>query len=136
MLMIDCTTVSPPVDPNLSDLIPDQDDGSRRKSLEAETEKDIPVVDLTHRAVLGTYLKFVNREKSINELMMYTAEQHFMFLEGIKDFQLQYACCSGGPGLGKTRFCRKAFTRAADVPDTEDTIWKNVRDKDKFYPVV
>ena len=129
-------TVSTPVDPDLSDLIPDQEDGSRRKSLETETEKDIPTVNATNRAVLGTYLKFVNREKSINELMTHTAEQYFMFLNGIEDHQLQYAACSGGPGLGKTTFCRKAFTRAADAPDTQDEIWKSVPDKDKFYPVV
>ncbi|CAB9502858.1 expressed unknown protein [Seminavis robusta] len=31
---------------------------------------------------------------------------------GVPERQIQWAACSGAPGLGKTTFCRKAFTKS------------------------
>jgi hypothetical protein len=106
--------------------------------LEAEKGTVLPaIVMLEDRILLGKYLKFVNREKSINELLKHAAVQFFGYQSkgGIKEYQSQFAACSGGPGLGKTTFCRKAFTRAADVKDT-DKLWESVTKKDMFYLVV
>jgi hypothetical protein len=54
---------------------------------------------------------------------------------GIAEHQSQFAACSGGPGLGKTTFCRKAFTRAADAAETDD-LWESVPHKETFSPAV
>lgn len=72
---------------------------SRRESLEAE-KKDVP--STVERALnLGPFLKFVNREESINFLLKHTADQYVLYLEGFKEKQAMFAACSGGPGLGK-----------------------------------
>lgn len=94
---------------DLSDYIPDVED-SRRSSVEAEKEDTVPEVGSSDRAKLGMYLKFVNREASINELLKHAASQYINYANGMEYDQLQWAACSGGPGLGKTTFCRNAFT--------------------------
>lgn len=76
-------------------------ENSRRLSLEAEKEKDIPEVPLTSRSRLGPFLKFVNREQSINVLLKHAADQYAKYLHGFGEKEAQFAACSGGPGLGK-----------------------------------
>ena len=116
---------------------------TRRESLENEGKKTIPRVgvDESERRHLGGYLKFVNRESSINVLIKHAAKQykHYLKKGGITEYQVQWAACSGGPGLGKTTFCRKAFTRAVDACGTTKTeLWKDVPEKaqDLFLPAV
>ena len=80
-------------------------------------------------------MKFVNREESINKLLKHAAGQYLKYLGGKEAENLQWAACSGGPGLGKTTFCRKAFTRAAEAPEASP-LWSYVPDKDRFRGVV
>ena len=129
-------TLSTPDDLDLSKLIKNKLVESRRESLENEKSTDLPPI--MEDVDLGKYLKFVNREKSINELLKHASGQFFMYRtdEGIAEGRSQFAACSGGPGLGKTTFCRKAFTRAADTKTTDDPLWDDVPRKDRFFPVV
>jgi hypothetical protein len=104
-------------------------DSSRRKSLDADKEDEVPNVKIYARATLGTHLKFVNREKSINTLLMHVKEQYDVYIapEPAPEKSVRLAACSGGPGLGKTTFCRKAFTKAADASgDEKEVIWEGV----------
>uniref|UniRef100_A0A7S2XUH1 Crinkler (CRN) family protein n=1 Tax=Attheya septentrionalis TaxID=420275 RepID=A0A7S2XUH1_9STRA len=117
--------------------------GSRRFSLDKEKEKIIPSVKEKDRPILGQHLKFVNREKSVNHLMKHAAEQFDLYLRdgGLTEHRAQWAACSGGPGLGKTTFCRKAFTKAVDAcpngpTEANDCLWKGVDNKEDFYRVV
>eukprot|EP00978_Attheya_sp_CCMP212_P048229 scaffold490083_cov130-Attheya_sp.AAC.1 len=73
--------------------------GSRRISLDNEKKKEIPNVSERNRPLLGQYLKFVNRENSINQLMKHAADQYRFYnqLGGLKEHQAQFAACSGGP---------------------------------------
>lgn len=103
---------------------------------------------LTSRSQLRLFLKFVNREKSINVLLKHAADQYAKYLRGFGEKEAQFAACSGGPGLGKvsivtgvalfvshtslsqTTFCRKAFSRAVDVNEQDKTImWEGVDDE-------
>lgn len=122
------------LDEALKRLIPDGAHGSgRRKSLDEEKDAEIPSVSEAQRAVLGQYLKFVNREKSIKTLLKHASEQYEMYLtNGFGEKGAQFAACSGGPGLGKTTFCRKAFLRAAEVEE-ENELWQGMN---KFRDVV
>lgn len=112
----------------------------RRASLEHEKEENIPEIKKNHPAKLGEYFKFVNREASINILIKHSAKQYHLYLQkgGVQEHEIQWAACSGGPGLGKTTFCRKAFTRSIDSLQGEDsdTLWRNVPTKQDFLPVV
>jgi hypothetical protein len=118
--------------------------GSRRCiSLDNEKSNIIPSVSEKDRPILGQYLKFVNRENSINHLMKHAADQYKLYNEvgGLTEHGAQLAACSGGPGLGKTTFCRKAFTRAVDAcpqgpTDADDCLLKEVHMKEDFYEVV
>ena len=76
-------------------------ENSRRLSLEEEKKEVIPDVPLTSRSQLGPFLKFVNREKSINVLLKHAADQYAKYLRGFGEKEAQFAACSGGPGLGK-----------------------------------
>ena len=115
-------------------------EGRRRRSLEKEKDRPIPEVHEKKREDLGEYLKFVNREDSINILLKHAAEQYDLYQGkgGVKSHQIQWAACSGGPGLGKTTFCRKAFTKAIDsLPEAcGNDLWKDVKKKDEFLPIV
>ena len=84
----------------LNDVLPAAEN-SRRLSLEAEKEEVIPDVPLTSRSRLGPFLKFVNREQSINVLLKHAADQYAKYLHGFGEKEAQFAACSGGPGLGK-----------------------------------
>ena len=111
---------------------------SRRESLEKERTREIPqTMDSTGQEYLGTYLKFVNREDSINDLLKHSESQYEAYLDEdvAKSRPVQIAVCSGGPGLGKTTFCRKAFTRAVDDGENSN-LWKNVPRAKNFYKVV
>lgn len=115
----------------IDDIIREND--KRRDSVEQEIEPGIPTVKERDRPLLGEYLKFVNREKSINVLIQHAAEQFALYLKdgGIEPHRVQWAACSGGPGLGKTTFCRKAFTSAIDdLKDKGNILWKDVATKD------
>lgn len=95
----------------------------------------------SERRHLGKYLKFVNRETSINVLIKHSAWEYMRYLQkgGITEYQVQRAACSGGPGLGKTTFCRKAFTTAVDASGTtKRELWNDVPEEtlDLFLPVV
>ena len=72
-----------------------------RLSLEEEKNAVIPDVSLMSRSQLGPFLKFVNREKSINVLLKHAADQYAKYLRGFREKEAQFAACSGGPGLGK-----------------------------------
>jgi hypothetical protein len=103
----------------------------------------IPSVSEQNRPILGQYLKFVNRENSINHLMKHAADQYKLYNEvgGLTEHGAQLAACSGSPGLGKTTFCRKAFTRAVDAcpngpTEAYNCPWKGVDNKEHSYPVV
>jgi len=88
--------------------------GKRRVSLEAEKER---LPETLKRKNLGVYLKFVNRERSINELLKHAVIYYQNYFMGSSDEkECPFPACSGGPGLGKTTFCRKAFTKAIDAP--------------------
>lgn len=76
-------------------------ENSRQLSLEQEKEESIPDVPLTSRSRLGPFLKFVNREHSINVLLKHAADQYGKYLRGFGEKEAQFAACSGGPGLGK-----------------------------------
>lgn len=76
---------------------------SRRLSLEAEKEREVPDVSLESRSQLGPFLKFVNRERSIKVLLRHAADQYNKYLKGFGEKEAQFAACSGGPGLGKVR---------------------------------
>ena len=104
----------------LNDVLP-APENSRRLSLEKEKEDDIPDVPLTSRSRLGPFLKFVNREQSINVLLTHAADQYAKYLNGFGEKEAQFAACSGGPGLGKVSivpgvdlFVAHAFCAAAD----------------------
>ena len=84
----------------LKDILPAAEN-SRRLSLEAEKEEVVPDVPLTSRFRLGLFLKFVNREQSINVLLKHAADQYTKYLTGFREKEAQFAACSGGPGLGK-----------------------------------
>ena len=84
----------------LSEVLP-VPKNSRRSSLQKEEEHVIPDVPLTSRSQLGPYLKFVNREESINVLLKHAADQYAKYLRGFREKEAQFAACSGGPGLGK-----------------------------------
>ena len=84
----------------LSELLP-APKNSRRVSLEEEKQKAISDVPLASRSLLGPYLKFVNREESINVLLKHAADQYAKYLRGFRENEAQFAACSGGPGLGK-----------------------------------
>ncbi len=103
----------------------------RRVSLDKEKSKtsEVPRVDASERARLGDFLKFVNREKSINTLLVHASGQYRRYLTGFQQKEAQFAACSGGPGLGKTMFCRKAFLRAVDEKGVKDEaiIWTDVK---------
>ncbi len=103
---------------------------ARRQSLEAEkAEKgNIPAIPYNERERLRGYIKFVNREKSINVLLRHAASQFGLWVgKSLNHKNAQFAACSGGPGLGKTTFSRKAFTRAVDAAGQERTdIWGGV----------
>ena len=75
----------------------------RCESLEKEKDEDIPEVKVKDHALLGEYFKFVNREASINILIKHSAEQYTLYGQegGVPARQVQWAACSGGPGLGK-----------------------------------
>jgi hypothetical protein len=99
----------------------------------------VPDVEYYHRSTLGTYLKFVNREQSINTLLKHVKSQYGFFIspETTPDKSVRLAACSGGPGLGKTTFCRKAFTKAVDAIDEEKrVIWEGVDDTDGNFKEV
>jgi hypothetical protein len=66
-------------DLDLSTLIENELVESRRDSLEAERSEDLPIiVDCDEQSLLGEYLKFVNREKSIKVLLKHAAAQYSM----------------------------------------------------------
>ena len=122
----------------LNELITQNKD--RRESSEKEKDEDIPEIKEKDRALLGEYFKFVNREASINILIKHSAEQYALYGQegGVPERQIQWAACSGGPGLGKTTFCRKAFTKSIDSLQGEDgdALWRDVPTKKDFLPVV
>jgi hypothetical protein len=114
-------------------------DPSRRESLETEKNDTVPDVSSNYRSTLGTHLKFVNREKSINELLKHVKGQYDIYRDPgpTPEKSVRLAACSGGPGLGKTTFCRKAFTKAADESGgDENALWKGVDVDMKFQEVV
>ena len=95
---------------DLSKLVQDALSNSRRKSLECEKTEDLPtIVKEGDQALLGNYLKFVNREESITELLKHAADQYKVYLSHgtTTNYQSQFAACSGGPGLGKTTFAAR-----------------------------
>ena len=108
----------------------------RRESLELE-KKNLPD-DVKKQRTLGPYMKFVNREGSINKLLKHAGEQYHLYLKWDQSEEhQQWAACSGGPGLGKTTFCRKAFTRAAECACVENsTLWTDVPNAIEFYEIV
>jgi hypothetical protein len=93
-----------PAEPFILDAMFRVPENSRRSSLEAEKEDHIPNVSLESRSQLGPFLKFVNREKSINVLLKHAADQYGKYLRGFGEKEAQFAACSGGPGLGKVSF--------------------------------
>ncbi len=101
----------------------------RGESLGKEKSKTgVPSVDVRDRAQLGDFLKFVNREKSINTLLVHASGQYERYLKGFGPKEGQVAACSGGPGPGKTMFCRKALRRAGDEKGlNNEVIWKDVK---------
>ncbi len=105
---------------------------TRRQSLEAEKAKkgEIPAIPYNERERLRGYIKFVNREKSINVLLQHAASQFGLWRrQRFTPENARFAACSGGPGLGKTTFSRKAFTRAVDVDvagQEHTDIWHDV----------
>jgi hypothetical protein len=109
----------------------------RRESLERERDIHVDQIDQKNRARLGEYLKFVNREVSINRLIKHAAAQYSLYAQegGIESEDIQWPACSGGPGLGKTTFCRKAFTRSIDGSYI-DALWEGVKSKETFFSVV
>jgi hypothetical protein len=73
----------------------------RRDSLEVENFLLPKSLQLKQSKPLGIYLKFLNREKSINQLLVHTEEQYKFYKNGYGDKDFKFATCSGGPGLGK-----------------------------------
>ena len=50
---------------------------------------------------MGRYLKFLNREESINQLLIHAQKQFRFYNTGYGDKDFRFTTCSGGPGLGK-----------------------------------
>ena len=71
----------------------------RRESLDAENH---PIREqLQHPKDLGRYLKFLNREESINQLLVHAQKQFRFYDTGYGEKDFQFTTCSGGLGLGK-----------------------------------
>ena len=50
---------------------------------------------------MGVYLKFLNREESIHQLLAHAQKQYGFYKNGYEDKDFQFATCSGDPGLRK-----------------------------------
>jgi hypothetical protein len=108
---------------------------ARRESIELEG-KALPANFKVAKPVeLGQCMKFVNLENSINKLTKHVGEQYELYLEGKQSENFQWAACSGGPGLGKTTFCLKAFTKASE-DDVNGKLWTDMPKKEQLYKVV
>ena len=98
----------------------------RRDSLGFDNnDNEIVVSEMTD---LGKYLKFVNREKSINELLKHCSQQYYVMYGNSEKRILKsvvFASCSGTMGLGKTTFARKAFNKA-DSDQNDKVVWDGV----------
>mmetsp|Transcript_45428 Transcript_45428/g.110442 ORF Transcript_45428/g.110442 Transcript_45428/m.110442 type:complete len:811 (-) Transcript_45428:427-2859(-) len=106
----------------------------RRASLEQE-KQELPHV-LDEQKDIGQYMKFVNRENSISMLLRHASEQYQIYLNPSEaKSKVRWAACSGGPGLGKTTFCRKSFTKASEC-DLTSPVWTDVDRSEQFYEIV
>ena len=91
----------------------------RRESLGAE--KHHTPQQLYHSKDLGRYLKFLNREESINQLLVHAQKQFGFYKFGYREKDFQFTTCSGGPGLGKVT-SQSAFFSLKRPPQPPQTL--------------